>query len=267
MKILPIPCLKDNYAYLLSDEQSGETAVVDPSEAAPVLAALASINQVLAEKHQPELKLVAILNTHHHWDHVGGNEALLERFPELRVYGHASDRGRIAGQNQFLEHGDTLMIGSLQGRVVHNPGHTSGAISYSFEAALFTGDTLFGAGCGRTFEGTAEQMYHSLNKVIGGFPDETKIYFGHEYTVSNLRFAMEVEPVNSDVRMRSQRTVAQRGAGQMSTPSLLGDERKTNPFLRCSEPAVIESIRRHEPRLNPVPAEVFRVLRAWKDKF
>lgn len=261
MKIIPVPCLKDNYAYLLICPQTGETAVVDPSEMAPVMKALET-----QSKKQP-LKLVAILNTHHHWDHVGGNEALLAEYPELRVYGHASDRGRIPGQTEFLEHGDTLQIGHLQGQSVHNPGHTSGAISYAFEDALFTGDTLFGGGCGRTFEGTAAQMYHSLNQVIGSFAPETRIFFGHEYTVNNLRFALVVEPENSDVRQRSQKVVGQRGAGRTTTPSTLAEEFLTNPFLRCEEPAVFEALRRHEPGLKPEPAEVFRVLRAWKDKF
>ncbi|HEY9842771.1 MAG TPA: hydroxyacylglutathione hydrolase [Candidatus Obscuribacterales bacterium] len=265
MIIKPVPCLKDNYAYLLIDEASGQAAVVDPSETEPILKALQELAKERAD-NEP-IELVAILNTHHHWDHTGGNEGLKEKFPQLRIYGHASDRGRIAGQTEFLEHGDSLSIGTLSGHIVHNPGHTLGAISYAFEDALFTGDTLFGAGCGRTFEGTAEQMYQSLNHVIGGFPDQTRIFFGHEYTVNNLRFAMEVEPLNSEVRMRSQRVMAQRGAGQLTTPSTLKEEWQSNPFLRCEQATVIEAIRRHEPGLKNTPPEVFRVLRAWKDKF
>ncbi|PKL74990.1 MAG: hydroxyacylglutathione hydrolase [Candidatus Melainabacteria bacterium HGW-Melainabacteria-1] len=262
MQIIPIPCLKDNYAYLLIDPPSGQAAVVDPSEAAPVLKAFEA-----ATKKQP-LELVAILNTHHHWDHVGGNQELLELYPQLRVYGHVSDRGRIQGQTEYVDRGDRLAIGNLIGHVVHNPGHTLGAVSYAFEDALFTGDTLFGGGCGRTFEGDAAMMYHSLNRVIGSFPDQTRVFFGHEYTVANLRFALMVEPSNSDVRMRSQKVVGQRGSGQLTTPSTLGEERLTNPFFRCDEPELIESIRRHEPGLdNSNPAEVFRVLRAWKDRF
>lgn len=263
MKIVPVHCLKDNYAYLVLDEASGHCGVVDPSEAEPVLAALANLQSQRADR---ALSLVAVLNTHHHWDHTGGNEALKESFPDLRIYAHASDRGRVNGQTDFLEHGDTLGIGALQGHIVHNPGHTTGAISYAFEDALFTGDTLFGAGCGRTFE-APEQMYASLTEVIGAFPDSTRVFFGHEYTVSNLRFAMEVEPQNGDVRQRSQRAVHALAEGRMTTPSTLGEEWRTNPFLRCDQAAVIESIRRHEPGLKPIPPEVFRVLRAWKDKF
>lgn len=262
MKILPIPCLRDNYAYLLICEDTGYTAVVDPSEAEPVLKALEA-----EQKKFDHIQLVAILNTHHHADHTGGNAALCERFPDLQVYGHASDSGRITAQNVFLEHGDELTIGELRGYVVHNPGHTLGAVSYAFEDALFTGDTLFGGGCGRVFEGTHTQMYESLNQIIAGFPDETRLFFGHEYTVNNLRFALVVEPDNPQVRMRSQRAVALRGTGKSTTPSTLAEERLTNPFLRCDQPTLIESIRRHEPSRLSGPAEVFRVLRAWKDRF
>lgn len=263
MKIVPIHCLTDNYAYLLICRQTGHCAVVDPSEAAPVI-------KVLTEQQKKQdLQLVAILNTHHHWDHVGGNEELKSQFPDIKIYAHASDKGRIAGQTEFLEHGDRLQIGNLEGSIVHNPGHTSGAISYAFGDALFTGDTLFGGGCGRVFEGTPSQMYHSLNQVIGSFADETKIYFGHEYTVNNLRFAMSVETDNPDIRQRAQRAVGQRGTGKATSPSTLGEERLTNPFLRCDHINVIESLRRHDPGLgaNPEPAEVFRVLRSWKDRF
>lgn len=262
MKIEPIHCLKDNYAYLLIDEQTDLCAVVDPSEAEPVLQALTTLHK----KRGRPLTLVAILNTHHHWDHTGGNQGLLEACPDLKVYGHASDRGRIAGQTVFLNDGDLLQVGRLQGRVVHNPGHTTGAVSYAFEDALFTGDTLFGAGCGRTFE-APEQMYASLMEKIGSFADDTRIYFGHEYTAANLRFAMEVEPLNSDVRLRSQRAVAALAAGRSTTPSTLGEEKVTNPFLRCHVAEVFESVRRHEPGLRPEPADVFRVLRAWKDRY
>ncbi len=262
MKILPVPCLRDNYAYLLICEQSGHTAVVDPSEAAPVIKAFEA-----EQKKFPDLQLTAILNTHHHADHTGGNAELCEQFPDLKVYGHASDKGRITAQNVMLEDGDSLSVGELTGKAIFNPGHTTGAVSYAFEDALFTGDTLFGGGCGRVFEGTTLQMYESLNHVIGSFPDQTRIFFGHEYTVNNLRFALVVEPDNPQVRMRSQRAVALRGAGKATTPSTLAEERLTNPFLRCAEPAVIESIRRHDPQRGPHPSEVFRVLRAWKDKF
>lgn len=258
MKIQTIPCLRDNFAYLIICEDTQHCAMVDPSEADPLLEAL---------RTQPELQPVAILNTHHHWDHTGGNAGLLQAYPELKVYGHHSDKGRIAGQNVFLESGDTLQIGELAGRVHYNPGHTLGAVSYAFEDALFTGDTLFAAGCGRTFEGSAEQMHHSLNQVIGSFDDETRLFFGHEYTLNNLRFAQAVEPNNPEIQARIERVKAQLQQGH-STPSRLKEERQSNPFLRCEQEAVQQSARQQEPDLDiHTPHEVFRVLRAWKDRF
>lgn len=251
MKILPISCLKDNYAYLLICEKSQQVGVVDPSEAEPVLAALAAL----------DLPLHVVLNTHHHWDHTGGNEALKARFPALQIWGHASDRGRIAGQSHFLEDDQNVQLGQLQGRVIHNPGHTSGAVSYHFENTLFTGDTLFGAGCGRTFEGTASQMQASLQR-LAALPGDTRCYFGHEYTRSNLRFAQAVEPNNPAITERLDRLQSP------STPSTLAEELRSNPFLRCDQPAVIAAAAAREPGLNASdPAEIFRVLRAWKDDF
>lgn len=174
MRVIPVPCLKDNYAYLVVCEQTGTTAVVDPSEAEPVQVALA----------KEGLTLSAILNTHHHGDHVGGNHELLEMYPDIPVYGHVSDVLRIPAMNMPVDAGDQFQIGELEAVVLFNPGHTHGAISYFFPQApaIFTGDTLFSAGCGRIFEGNPEQMYHSLNDVIGSCPDETQVYCGHEYT-------------------------------------------------------------------------------------
>ncbi|MGV3523223.1 MAG: hydroxyacylglutathione hydrolase [Candidatus Sericytochromatia bacterium] len=256
-QIIPIPCLKDNYAYLLICTQTGRAGLVDPSEAEPVLAAV--------ERYGVEP--VAILNTHHHLDHTGGNEALKQRFPRLQVYGHASDRGRIAQQNVFLEDGDKVWVGELEGRVLHNPGHTRGAISYVFGDAVFTGDTLFGGGCGRTFEGTAAEMHHSLNVVLGGLDPATAVYFGHEYTLNNLRFAAEIEPENGALQERIAQVSELRAQGRPSTPSRLDSEKATNPFLRCEAPEVVAAVRQVEPGLAETPAEVFRVLRAWKDRF
>ena len=170
MKIVPVPCLEDNYAYLVIDESTGEAGVVDPSEADPVLAAL----------QREGVELRAILKTHHHWDHVGGNKALLRKFPALSVYGHASDRGRIEGQTVFLNAGDDFSLATLLVGVLHNPGHTTGAVSYVIADCVFTGDTLFAGGCGRLFEGSPADMYTSLVKTIGALPAETKVYFGHE---------------------------------------------------------------------------------------
>jgi hydroxyacylglutathione hydrolase len=256
MRVIPVPCLKDNYAYLVICEQTGTAGVVDPSEYEPVAAA------ALKEG----LKLEAILNTHHHWDHVGGNKELVSRIPGIRVYGHKSDQGRIEGQNQFVEMGQIFSLGKTQFRVLHNPGHTLGAVTYVADGCAFTGDTLFGAGCGRVFEGTMEMMHHSLMDVIGSLPDETEVYFGHEYTENNLRFGLSVEPDNIEARARQEETKRLRAQGRFTTPSTMGLERKTNPFLRCAEPALRESARKGGGNAD-APAAVFGAIRAMKDKF
>ncbi|CAM2067403.1 hydroxyacylglutathione hydrolase [Sulfidibacter corallicola] len=257
MDVIPIPCLRDNYAYLLICEQSGEVAVVDPSESEPVL----------AELRRRDLSLNAILNTHHHWDHVGGNKALLATFPGIQVFGHASDRGRIPGQTHFLEEGDTVAFGGQRGSITHNPGHTTGAITYYFGDAAFTGDTLFSAGCGRLFEGTPADMYRSLNEKIGGHPDETRLYFGHEYTESNLRFALTVEPNNTAVQERLEEVRDLRARGEWTTPSTLAREWAVNPFMRCDSAEIIETVQRHEPGTPAEPVAVLAVVRGLKDRF
>ncbi|HIL17202.1 MAG TPA: hydroxyacylglutathione hydrolase [Deltaproteobacteria bacterium] len=256
MDVFPLPCLHDNYAYLLVCPQTQATAVVDPSAAEPV--------QV--ELQRRGLSLTAILNTHHHWDHVGGNEALLAKSPGIRIFGHASDRGRIPGQTEFLEVGDVVRFGKIAGRILHNPGHTSGAISYVFGDQAFTGDTLFAAGCGRVFEGTMEQMHHSLNGVLGGLPDPTRLYFGHEYTERNLEFAQSVEPDNAAVAQRLDVVRQHRRKRQYTTPTTLAEERQTNPFLRCGN-SELRQVAQRKSSGSSTEVEVFGVLRGLKDRF
>ena len=257
MQVIPIPCLKDNYAYLMICEATRKAGIVDPSEFAPVWQEI--------QKH--DIDLVAILNTHHHWDHVGGNETLLQHHPHLQVYGHASDKGRIPGQTVFLEETDTVCIGNLQGHLTHNPGHTTGAISFYFEDAVFTGDTLFAGGCGRIFEGTATDMYRSLHEKIGNHPPQTNVFFGHEYTESNLKFAKSIEPGNPWVLKKLEETQKLRQAGQFTTPSTLASEWRTNPFMRCDSPEIQKTVQRHEPHNDLSPASVLRVIRQLKDAF
>ena len=153
MKVIPIPCLNDNFAYLLICPETNEAAVVDPSEYEPVF----------KEVKNRKVTLTTIFNTHHHWDHVGGNDELSRHFPGIKIHAHVSDRDRVPGQTDFLEDGDFVQFGKQKGNIIHNPGHTSGAITYLFGNMAFTGDTLFSGGCGRVFEGTMEQMHHSLN--------------------------------------------------------------------------------------------------------
>lgn len=251
-----VPCLKDNYAYLLHRAGSADTIVVDASEEAPVLAALGRLG----------LNPVAILATHHHLDHVGGNAGLLARYPDLRVYGYRTDRGRIPGQTHFLRDGQEFEAAGIAVKVLHIPGHTLGAVAYVAEGAAFTGDTLFAAGCGRLFEGTAAQMYESLNVKLGALPDGTRVYCGHEYTLSNLRFAASLEPDNEAIAKKLAWAQAARAQGQPTLPSTLGEERLTNPFLRVTEKDVIDKLNERLTK-DRSPQAVLAVVRALKDAF
>jgi len=228
MRVTPIPCLKDNYAYLVTCEESGDSIVVDPSEAAPVIAAVDAARA----------RVVAIYNTHHHWDHVGGNEELAKKYGIKNVYGHTSDDGRIPGQTKKLDEGDKMTMGMLDVSILHIPGHTTGAIAYVVKAlgespVVFTGDTLFLGGCGRLFEGTPAMMHESLSK-LAALPPETRVFCGHEYTESNLRFAAHVEPSNADVAAAQKLAKETRGRGEPTVPGTLAHELKVNPFLRVA---------------------------------
>jgi len=235
LEVTPIPCLKDNYAYLLRCPTTGASAVIDPSEAAPVL-------EVVGDR------LDAILNTHHHWDHTGGNEQLLEAFPDLEVYGHRSDDGRIFGQTQRLDDGDVVHVGHHKARILFIPGHTTGSIAYHFRDDVFTGDALFIAGCGRVFEGNPVMMHNSLQRLTALHP-QTRVWVGHEYTVANLTFAQTVEPENPAIQKALKRAQVARAQGLPTIPSSVELELQINPFLRASS------------------AEVFAARRALKDAF
>lgn len=247
MRVVAVPCLKDNYAYLVIE--GTDAAVIDPGDAAPVEAALAREGVTLA----------AIWLTHHHWDHVGGVPALTAARPGVPVVAGIRDAEKIKGVTQRLGDGDTTRLGALTATALDNPGHTLGAISFVVGNAVFTGDTLFGAGCGRMFEGDPAMMHAALMR-LAALPDATYVYFGHEYTAANLRFAAAVEPTNPDVMQRAG------GLASQSTPSTIGVERTTNPFLRCAEPAVIAAAREHGAT-SADPVAVFAAIRGWKDRF
>lgn len=255
MRVVQIPLLRDNYGYVVVCEETGAAAIVDPSEAEPVL------ERMEREKINP----VAILNTHHHRDHTGGNAGLLARH-RVDVYGHAHDRGRIPGLTRAVDEGAEIAIGSLRARVLFIPGHTLGHVAYLFGASLFCGDTLFAAGCGRLFEGTAEQMHASLAK-LSELPADTLVYCGHEYTEKNLEFALTVEPDNAAAAERLKRVRALRAEGRPTVPSTMSEERETNPFLRWDSAEIRKNIRRRFPEAVLTPVSVFAQVRLLKDQF
>lgn len=222
LEIYQFPCLQDNYGFLLHDPDTGATAAIDTPE-------VALINQALAAKGW---QLTHILNTHHHFDHAGGNEELKAQWG-CQVVGAAIDAERIPGIDMALADGDTLTLGSAQARIIEVPGHTSGHIAYYFAAdeVAFVGDTLFALGCGRLFEGTPEQMSESLGKIMA-LPDQTTVYCAHEYTEANAAFAVTMEPANPALQQRVKEIQALRAAGKPTVPTSIGLERATNPFVR-----------------------------------
>jgi hydroxyacylglutathione hydrolase len=256
IKIDALPAFSDNYIWLLQEPDERRCAVVDPGDAAPVLAWLDA---------NPGWQLSDILVTHHHFDHVGGIEQL-KSVTGARVVGPANEK--IPARDLALDDGDSLDILGMRFDILGVPGHTSGHIAYvqADQHWLFCGDTLFAAGCGRLFEGTPTQMHTSLTR-LAALAEQTKVYCTHEYTLSNLRFAVAVEPDNTDLKNRFEQVSKWREAGQISLPSTIGLERATNPFLRCDTASVAASIKQHKDTDPSSPVEVFAALRAWKDTF
>ncbi|HJV85817.1 MAG TPA: hydroxyacylglutathione hydrolase [Noviherbaspirillum sp.] len=255
LNVLTVPAFQDNYLWLIHDGK--RAAVVDPGDAAPILAAL--------EEHR--LSLAAILLTHHHADHVGGVPELLRHF-QVPVFGPRNET--IPQVTQPLGEGDTVTLDApvLKLEVLDVPGHTRGHIAYfaSEQDWLFCGDTLFAGGCGRLFEGTPEQMVVSLAK-LAALPDKTQIFCAHEYTLANLRFAHEVEPENLAISTRIQHEQAKRDEGRPTVPSTIGLEKLTNPFLRYREPGIADRLLATGHLSDREPIAVFTALRQWKNSY
>ncbi|KAJ0466058.1 putative hydroxyacylglutathione hydrolase [Helianthus annuus] len=256
MKVIHIPCLEDNYSYLVIDENTKQGAVVDPVEPEKVIG--------VAKENGVELKLV--LTTHHHWDHAGGNEKIKELVPGIKVYGGSIDN--VKGCTNKVENGDKLSLGAdINILSLHTPCHTKGHISYYLtgkeddDPAVFTGDTLFVAGCGKFFEGTAEQMHESLCVTLASLPKQTKVYCGHEYTVKNLQFAQTVEPENAKISQKLSWAQQQRQSGLPTIPSTIGEELEFNPFMRADLPEVQEKVGCKSP------VEALRKIRELKDNW
>lgn len=253
LEIVTVPCLKDNYAYLLHDPDTGATAVIDVPDPAPIQQAL----------EQRGWSLTDILITHHHWDHVDGVEAL-KKETGARVVGAGADAHRLPPLDLAVAEGDSVTVGSQSGQVLDVSGHTVGHIAYYFaqSEAVFTADSLMALGCGRLFEGTPEMMWASLSK-LAALPAATMVYSGHEYTASNAKFALTIEPANPALISRSQAIAEARAAGRPTVPSALSEELTTNPFLRANLPEVKESV-----GLPDAPdAAVFAEIRRRKDNF
>jgi hydroxyacylglutathione hydrolase len=225
MRVEIIPCLQDNYSYLIIDDSNNSACVVDPSEAKPIINYLKNKN----------IKLKYILNTHHHFDHIGGNKDLKEKFGSI-IIGFKGDANRIPEMDILLEDEQIWKAENFVAKIMHIPGHTTGHISFHFfqEKLVFTGDTLFSLGCGRIFEGTYEEMFESLNK-IKCLPQETKVYCGHEYTLNNLKFCIQYNSENQNLKKKAEIIKKRIKSGLPTIPSTIKDEIECNIFLRAND--------------------------------
>tara|TARA_B100000963_G_scaffold345595_1_gene349835 strand:+ start:613 stop:1374 length:762 start_codon:yes stop_codon:yes gene_type:complete len=253
MNIDIIPCLNDNYSYLIKDDQTNTVAIIDPSE-------FGTCDKKIDIKYK---KLDFILNTHHHFDHVGGNTELKKKYGS-KILGFEKDKNRIPAIDVLLKDGQEFKIGELNFKTIFIPGHTSGHIAFYFETekVIFTGDTLFSLGCGRVFEGTYQQMFNSLNK-IKSLPGDTKIYCGHEYTKNNIRFCLKFNPNNNHLREKAKEIEAKTKDEKPTIPSTIRDEIQTNIFLRYDDLDVKSAL----DLKNASDIEIFTKLRDLKDSF
>lgn len=253
LEVHMFPCLSDNYGYLLHDADADQTACVDTPEVGPIVRAL----------DERGWQLTHIFNTHHHWDHAGGNLEIKSQ-TGCTIVGPRADAQRIPGIDIEVGEDDHFFFGEHRMEVHDTPGHTRGHIVYHIpgQKLAFTGDTLFAMGCGRLFEGSPEQMWSSLQKIMS-LPDDTRIYCGHEYTQNNARFALTVDPDNDELKQRAEKVNRQRAAGKPTLPALLSEEKATNPFLRPDDAGIRHTLEMENAR----SVEVFARVRALKDRF
>ena len=253
LNIKIIPCLNDNYSYLLCDERTNIIAIIDPSD-------FISCDEIIKKKYN---KLDYILNTHHHFDHVGGNQKLKEKY-KSKVLGSEIDKDRIPGIDITLKDKQNFKLGKSSLEVIFVPGHTKGHIAFYFkdDKIVFTGDTLFSLGCGKIFEGSHEQMFSSLNK-FKNLPVDTKIYCGHEYTKKNLEFCLKYDSSNVFLKKKSNWINSKIESNSPTIPISIDEEKKTNIFLRCNEPSIKNALNLN----NASEQEIFSKLRDLKDSF
>ncbi len=266
MRIERIPTLGDNYTYLVICPATNQAAAIDAPEADPVIRRI----------EETGVELTKILSTHHHPDHSAANPVLAERYG-APVYGHVSDASRIPGFTHGLEEGDSVSVGELEAQVLFIPAHTRGHIAYVFPGAVFCGDTLFVAGCGRLFEGNPQMMHVALNEKLSRLPDDTKVYCGHEYTESNLRFALRLEPGNVKLqqKMESVRAIRAHAASnwhaatdaEMTIPSTIGEEKAINPFMRAHSAEIVASVQKQAPGTPTDDVSILGAVRRLKDTF
>lgn len=253
LSIRQFPCLTDNYGFLIHDATSGETAAIDTPDA----------DRILAEAKAAGWTITQIWNTHHHFDHAGGNAAI-KAATGARIVAPSYERDRIPGIDLPVSEGDSVWLGNIEAKVMFTPGHTSGHIVYLLpgEQIAFVGDTLFALGCGRLFEGTPQQMWASLSR-LARLPDETVVYCAHEYTAANARFALTIDPDNRELQAYAAGVDAKRARGEATVPTTIGAEKAANPFLRAADPA----IRARLGLADAADAEVFAEIRRRKDIF
>lgn len=261
--VITVPYSSDNYGFLLVHRPTNQAIAIDTGESTPFIHLIS---------HQ-QLHLMAILCTHHHADHVGAVTELVTQYPSVRVYAHRLDSARIPAVTHIVDNDTPLHLAPMHVFPLHTQGHTNGSTCWLIDDCLFTGDTLFVAGCGRLFESTAENMCHSLYDIIGRLPGDTRVYCGHDYALSNLRFAKAVEPSNPEIHAHLARFQSQARHHCQSAASKLADERAYNPFLRCNEPEVIAFARNYLRSAAPnettplTRCDVFAAIRSAKDRF